>query len=181
MNALKDILEKLFHEYKGDTPKLLGNFGAIGLACASIANIIGIRVNEKLGEKEKKFLIPQEAANGAINVGMFFVITRGLTELTRFTVEHLEKTGEIEFAKNTKGAIGGIVMVASLAGSIIANNILTPIIRNKYAAGRQKRALGLIQDCKISDMTYPNSGQMPVKTMSMSAFLTYAKNPGLKI
>lgn len=57
--------------------------GAIGWALSSLAQVTAVAINPKIPKDQKKFLIPQEIADAAVNIASFIVITR-----------HCQKFGE---------------------------------------------------------------------------------------
>lgn len=61
--------------------KILLVTGTLGWALSSFAQIIGIITNNKIPKEQKKFLIPQEAADAVFNITSFFLITRGCSAL----------------------------------------------------------------------------------------------------
>ena len=123
--------------------------------------------------KDKKFLIPQEIADGAVNVGLFLGITSSIHKVTNKYMENgkimfsetkaplqriLSKSGLSlqEALKNNDNKIskiltnqsdidkfvklkGGVGLAATLVGSAISCNILTPLIRNVIGARWQSR------------------------------------------
>jgi len=70
----------------------------------------------------------------------------------------------------------GVDVYASIAGSITSCNIITPILRNKYAAERQKDVLGKINQRKMNNLQAPRG-------ISMENYLNniYTKNSALKV
>lgn len=176
-------LNKLFDLYSKDTSKFLIHTAGISWGLASLANIVGITLNKKIESKEKKFLIPQEFADGITNIGLFYVITQSLTKLAG----NLADSGKIVFknakigSENFESAKGGLKVVASLLGAVISSNILTPIIRNKYAAGKQKIALDLEKKGFKIDASQPYFKQNLISPMPMSSFLAFTRNPGMKV
>ena len=67
--------------------------GTLGWTLSSLAQVGAIVFNEKLTPKDRKFLIPQEIADGAVNVGLFFAIT----SLTHHLANNVIETGKIMF------------------------------------------------------------------------------------
>lgn len=69
----------------------------------------------------------------------------------------------------------GVDVYFSLAGSIASCNIITPIIRNKYASDRQKKVLAKMNDNRFKYLESP-------KGVSMDTYLQRVySNSGLKI
>lgn len=198
------LLQKIFDSYKDDTSKLLIHAATASWTLASIANVVGISCSKKIDSKQKKFLIPQEIADGATNIGLFIIITESLTKLAG----KLADNGKIvfkEYAKDANGNIlkdaggkfikqavekgsevfksrkGGLQIVASLIGAVVSSNILTPIIRNQYAASRQKAALKLEESKIVPGPSLPYFKQNMNKNMQMSSFLAFTKNTDMRV
>lgn len=142
----------------GENPgKMLTWTGVIGWFLSSMAQVAAIAINDKIPKEQKLFLIPQELADAAVNITSFFLITKSFCSLTKNLVKHgklipisiknklnsstslenllkTDKTVKEDFDKFEKGTD----VLAQTIGSIVACNIVTPIIRNKIAAKRQK-------------------------------------------
>lgn len=195
----------------GDKPgTMLIHTGVIGWVLSSLAQISAIIINDKIPTKQKMFLIPQEAADAAVNIASFYLITRTFQGLT----SKLVKTGKwlpakvSEFIKNTpfKDKIGklsfdvlrdvktlpknlaenykffedGMDVVATTVGSILSCNIVTPIIRNQYASNRQKTNIA-----KLNNAPETSTSDKPyLPRPTMTAFQTkrsYPSSSSLKV
>jgi len=77
--------------YGKDPAKMLLHTGAWGWILSSAAQITGVAINDKISSDEKKFLIPQEIADAAINILSFYTVTKYATKLG----EKLVTTGKI--------------------------------------------------------------------------------------
>lgn len=71
--------------------KMLLVVGAMGWVLSSIAQVTAIVINNKIPEKQKKFLIPQEIADAAVNITSFIVFTRSFTKFG----EKFAKSGKL--------------------------------------------------------------------------------------
>ena len=60
-----------------------------------------------------------------------------------------------EIADHYKGFKNGVDIVTSTVGSVISCNILTPVLRNKYAAMRQKQTLAQMEQNRTMTMQAP--------------------------
>lgn len=174
---IKDNATKVYKNFAGSPGKLLLYTGTIGWILSSLGQLFAIGINNKIPNDQKKFLIPQEMADAAVNIASFFALTLSVTKLG----EHLVKSGKIatpairksltklglDSKAGTKGFditklpemnelnpkfdkelqssyykfADGVSFVSSTIGSIISCNIITPILRNKFAANRQKAAI----------------------------------------
>lgn len=71
-------LATTYKNYSEDVGKALIQLGVAGWIFSALAQIVMLAKNDKISKKDKKFLIPQEIADGAVNVGMYFAICQGL-------------------------------------------------------------------------------------------------------
>lgn len=174
---IKDNATKVYKNFAGSPGKLLLYTGTIGWILSSLGQLFAITINDKIPNNQKKFLIPQEMADAAVNIASFFALTLSVTKFGEHMVKsgklatpairkHLAKLGldskvgnkgfditklpemqelNPKFNKEFQGDYykfaDGISFVSSTIGSIISCNIITPILRNKFAAARQKEAI----------------------------------------
>lgn len=75
---------RLFNAYSGDAGKMLLHTGTIGWILSATAQIFGIAHNDKISKEKKKFLIPQEMADAAINILTFYTVTNGVQNFTKW-------------------------------------------------------------------------------------------------
>jgi hypothetical protein len=149
-----------------DKAKLQNITGAVAWGVSCLAYVGAIALNKNIPSDQKKFLIPQELTDGAINVGLFLAIT---SKAQKIATKQLEK-GNIwpkdmkEEVSSIKKQIGenaklGEVekhlkpesverlgkfkttypLLISIIGSAIASNIVTPIVRNIVASKIQDK------------------------------------------
>ena len=83
---LKNIFEasKNFiwqHTHK-DPAKMLIIMGALGFALSSMAQCFAIKINDRVDKKKKNFMLAQEAADGAVNIGLFLGITSSIWKIS---------------------------------------------------------------------------------------------------
>lgn len=173
---------KLFSDFKtvmyrnyGENPgKMLVHTGVLGWVLSSLAQISAVVINDKISPEQKSFLIPQEAADAAINILSFYVITSSFKNLASKLVstgklttkpirEGLLKLGirpadigsyklNIDniphVKKDYKPFKNGVDVIASTIGSIISCNLVTPVLRNQYASKKQKEAIAVMNENK---------------------------------
>lgn len=101
-----------------------------------LAQIAIVAINKDTPKREKAFLIPQEAMDGVINLATFVVFAASFKKLGRKLVE---KNIVIPFSKDKKIFKEEFATTTNLAGSLLAVNIVSPIIRNKFGAEIQKK------------------------------------------
>ncbi len=67
-------LTGLWNLYSKDTGKMLVHTGALGWVLSSAAQIYAISSDKTIDKEKKKFLLPQEAADMAVNVGLYYSV-----------------------------------------------------------------------------------------------------------
>ncbi len=197
------LLEGIANLYKDNKSRMLIHAATAGWTLVSIANIVGISTSKDLESKQKKYLVPQEIADSATNIGLFVLTTKALTwaadklannkNLIKF--ETVAKNNKDKVLKNIaasvdthKDAVGGLKVFASLIGAVIASNIITPIIRGHYASWRQKSALKKLGEPLVLPETkgitagpsLPFKNNMP-QPINMNSFLAFTRNTGMRI
>lgn len=113
----------------------------------------GIMINKEVPKKEKSFLLLQETINGALELGTFMTIATGFENLGRKLVDKGIVVGA-EVAKNQPAFRKGMAMLFSLVGTIIAFNLVTPLLRNPIINLIQKMT-GKKNDPKTVELTKP--------------------------
>ena len=137
--ALKNGIWDFTHK---DPAKMLIGMGALGFALSSMAQCFAIKINDKIDKKKKKFLLAQEVADGAVNIGLFLGLTSSIWKISD---KLLKMTGIAKIGKGSQATIinpegrshiksGGRILTTTIA-SVVACNIITPIIRN-FIAGK---------------------------------------------
>lgn len=77
-SGFQNLIEKVWGQYGDDVGKSLIHLGAVGWFFSAVAQIGMIATNKDIEKKEKKFLIPQEIADGVINVGLYYSICQAI-------------------------------------------------------------------------------------------------------
>lgn len=165
---LKDYIYKKYGQESG---KMIVHAGVITWATASLAQIAAVTFDNKIPSDQKKFLVPQEIAEGILNIATFYLVTNSLknvasrlvstgkwsTKAVRTFIEkhpqYKIKMGSIEtnltktFKENEEfhdcydTFKGGMEMMASTVGSVISCNLATPVLRNSWGAKQQKHSI----------------------------------------
>lgn len=76
--GVKNFIAK---HYANDAAKMFLHTGALGWIFSSAAQIFMLAHDKDLPKKEKKFLIPQESLDAAINIIAFYTVTAGVQAL----------------------------------------------------------------------------------------------------
>jgi hypothetical protein len=77
-------------------------------------------------------------------------------------------------------------VVASLVGAVVCSNVLTPLVRNAYAANRQKKYLEAMAKSRTVGYSLPmfrdlNEQKNPARLTRMSKITAFMKKPDMKI
>lgn len=75
--------KKWLFDYSQDAGKMLLHTATAGWILSAAGQIFGIVNNDKVSKKEKKFLIPQEIADSAINILSFYIVTNSIQNFTK--------------------------------------------------------------------------------------------------
>ena len=168
--AVKNFSTWLYKKYKNDPAKMLIHTGAIGWTLSAFAQIGAVLINDDIPKEQKKFLIPQEMADAAINIATFYLFTNTCNEVTKKLIQsgklsskHIKEFVETNISKDEIGKFttniekspnfnqiedkykdfsSGVGIVVNLVASVVASNILTPILRNNIGARVQKYLVG---------------------------------------
>ena len=148
-----------------DMGKVLAITGSLGWGLSCLAYTGAILLNKEIPEDQKEFLVPQELADGVINVSLFWFLTSKANkygkqlvesgkylpkqlekEVTKLRAEHGKEVPFEQIAKNLskEGAVKlkqfskSFPALISITGSVLAANIFTPIVRNIVASKFQR-------------------------------------------
>jgi len=91
-------LAKIYDLYSDNPGRAIIHTTAIGNLLSSLAHITMIASNKKIEKKEKKFLIPQEIADAAVNTGLFFTLSKFIKD----SADNLLESGKISLDKTEK-------------------------------------------------------------------------------
>jgi len=199
--SVKNYLYKNYGEAPG---KMLVHTGVLGWILSSAAQVTAVVFNDKISSKEKLFLIPQECADAGVNIISFYLVTNtfknigsklvstgklATPKIKKYILTHnlSDEVGKIstDIKKGMTGDIrehytdfkNGVDVITSTVGSILSCNIITPILRNQYAANKQKEILAKKD---LQKNITPNTNLYPLKTLSMDNYQrnAYAKFSG---
>lgn len=86
LKSLQNLCTGVFN-YAQDPGRALLHLGAVGWVLSGAAQLFMVATNQKIDPEQKKFLIPQEAADAAVNVGLYYTITAGIKNIADAIVE----------------------------------------------------------------------------------------------
>ena len=189
-----------------DHGKMLLHTCTLGWILSSLAQVMAVVLNDKIPKKQKTFLIPQEISDAGINICSFYIFTNSFTKLANkmvstgkwrtpaidaflkkynlkkhigsydFNIKDLANFDEIK--SSYKAIASGNAIAASTIGSIISCNLVTPILRNKFAAHKQQQAIARMEAAEQSAFV-PQRG-ISLETFQRCAAINCSKN-GMKI
>lgn len=185
--------------YGQNVGKMLIHTGIIAWILSSAAQVTAIAINDKIPKEQKMFLIPQECADAAVNIASFYLITQSakiigsqLVKTGKWLPKSVRKFLETNKTFNP-GKIGtdiekdvklppkeledfknfshGMDFIFTTGGSILSCNIITPIIRNKIAAERQKK--GIERMNAKNDIKAPYTVKKPVNYLPKPTMIDF--------
>ena len=140
--------------YAIEKPAAFLRLTTAGIAFISTtAHTSGILKNKSIPDKEKKFLVPQEIINGTISLITFFSIATSFEKFGELLVDKgiiISKT-----AKNIPQFKKGIAMLFSICGTVLAFNLITPLLKNPLTVLFQKITKSK-EPVKKLDVTIPS-------------------------
>lgn len=87
---LDTVLNWVAKNFSKDASKMLIWTGVAGWTLSSLAQIGAILFNPKIPNDQKSYLVPQELADAAVNIGSFFLVT----QMAKKTTAKLFSTGK---------------------------------------------------------------------------------------
>ncbi len=184
---VKLVTDFIFKKCSNDIGSVLIWTTIGGWVASSAAQIGGIARNPKYSKEQKTFMINQEIGDAAINIGSFFIITTPLKKLATKLVKtgkvttcalkeplkrhgDIDKLGHVDFdmtklpyfsemEKKFNSFNNFMSTSAAVIGGVLSSNIVTPILRNRYASHRQAKKQALFNQDKLL-----NVQTNPVKT-----------------
>lgn len=177
------ITDFLFDKCSKDIGSVLIWTTIAGWIASSAAQIIGIKRNSKYSNEQKKFMINQELGDATINILSYFILTMPLkmfssklvstgkvipTSMRNLIIRkgNGKKLGKVNFNIKDLPYFSGIEKPynsfnnfmstsATVLGGTVASNIITPILRNRFAAHRQNAPMPL--QVSSTPATTPNN------------------------
>ena len=95
---------KIYDKYSQNPAGICIAAGSLSWALGCVAQVGALIFNDKLSKKDKTFLVPQEIADGAVNVGLFLGLTTVAQKIAGYSLE----SGKIMFAE-TKNALSDVL------------------------------------------------------------------------
>lgn len=197
-----------FKRYGTQPGKMLIHTGIIGWVMSSLAQISAIIINDKIPKEQKMFMIPQEFADALINIASFYAVTRSMTGVANKAVKcgkllpksikdyiiksnlgknlgkyNLDIGKHLRLPRNIKDEYlefkNGIDVTATLIGSIVSCNIITPILRNIYASHRQKHNIAKMNTPK--DPARPQSKYSKYSLLGGKSIYSFTNRGDLRV
>lgn len=164
-SLVKKTTDFIFDKCSKDVGAVLIWTTIAGWIASSAAQIIGIRTNSKYSNEQKKFMTNQELGDAAVNILSYCILTMPLKKLSTKLVStgkiipnnirkliirngDGKRLGKLDFNIADTPYFSGIEKSynsfnnfmstsAAVVGGTIASNIVTPILRNRFASHRQ--------------------------------------------
>ena len=90
-NIFESLANKVWNgKYADDVGIALIHLGAAGWVLSAAAQILMLARNKDIDKKEKRFLIPQEIADGVINVGLYYSICQVIKNIGDYMSENIQ-------------------------------------------------------------------------------------------
>lgn len=90
-NIFESLANKVWNgKYADDVGIALIHLGAAGWVLSALAQILMLARNKDIDKKEKRFLIPQEIADGVINVGLYYSICQIIKNIGDYMSENIQ-------------------------------------------------------------------------------------------
>lgn len=191
-SLLKKALDIVADLSVNNTANVLIMASSLGWLASSLAQVAGIYFNKNYTKEEKSFMIPQELADAAVNIGMFLLVTKSLKGLATKMVETGKLTpksisrfldekglsamrGNFDFNLTAVEGFSahqetyhafktGAEATAAIIGGIISSNIITPVLRNKIAS---KRKDGMMKKLNTGGKVVEQKMGQPLNTGSI--------------
>lgn len=174
-NLFSNFKTTLYKNYGENPGQMLVHTGVLGWILSSLAQVSAVVFNDKISAEQKSFLIPQEMADATINILSFYAITSSFKNLASklvstgklttkpiknflnklgvkknigkqyFNIEDDLQANFEDIKSEYRSFKNGIDVIASVTGSVISCNLVTPVLRNVIAADQQKKALVKMQ------------------------------------
>ena len=163
--ALKEAAGKFLNSSVKNNGLFLFTTIAVAWFLASTAQTVGLIFNKKISKEEKKFLVPQEIFDGAFNIATYAAVT----------VPMIALAGKIAGKKFTnERAVEGARTIATVAGGILASNVITPLLRNKSSVFIKNRIEKNNPVISSPTTLYNNQANKP---LSMQSYINMIKTP----
>lgn len=190
-------LDKIQKEFVGwfdkdNNASFLFVTAALGWVLASAAQTFGLLQNKELTKEDKKFLVPQEIMDGTANIAMYALVTTRLMNGAKKLTQP-GKNGKPFI--NLKDNFGNILDYASnqaqyekmgrnlktgaaILGGVISTCILTPVVRNAFAAYMKKKSENKSEEHKLTLQDNYSGRIQPffTKTYTFPVFKSYSQN-----
>lgn len=77
----QNVKQYVYEHYGLDTGKLILHAGLITWTTSALSQLAAIALNKEIPSDQKKFLIPQEIADGALNIASFYIVTNSFNRV----------------------------------------------------------------------------------------------------
>ena len=167
INGIKRSLSRLALTSNNQIKNIIVFGSVAGWMASSAAQIYGIATNKNYNKKQKKYMIKQEIFDAGTNIALYLSVTKSFSALSSYMVKtgKLAPKSIVEFMRRNgvmanrgkdgfdvtqvkdfdKEGLKGLYnsfkcfadTTATIIGGVVSSNIITPIVRNRFAARRQ--------------------------------------------
>lgn len=74
---------RIFKKYSKDVGRLITNATVFSMASACIAQMLAVVFNKDIAKEQKKYLVPQELADGAINILLSYILIGTVSTISK--------------------------------------------------------------------------------------------------
>lgn len=149
-NLMKNLLTKSILYAKNNYSSFLIYTTCLTFGFAMIGQMAGIKLNKKIPEKERNFLLFQELLTGIIEIGIALVVGKGFEKIGAKLVD---RGLLLPFPGQPKEAFTkGLMNITGILGTVLAFHLFTPLLRNPLAAYFSKK-MNKETNTKLADVT----------------------------
>jgi len=207
LNSLKVLFSKIAFDAMNNKSDFLKKSGIAGILTTAVCQTAAVVINKDVPQKEKKFMVAQEVADGAINLTVFWILTaycvkcgrdlagkwvdnKAYENIFKNTLKKIQTTGseksqkvfeKKELSDITQGYLDGLGTIIGMIGSVVANNFISPPLRNYAASLYQKDqlaknpAINKTETCAPVDQSTAFKQRPFTPKSNMSVFLNRTK------
>lgn len=180
-NLWNNVLKKTWEIYAEDVGKSLIHLGALGWFLSAAAQIRMIVCNKDIDKKEKQFLVPQEIADGVINVGLYYTICQMIKTGTEQVLESGKIMTQRSFdtvmkLKNSSTSVRDFI--EAMNEVIVARNFLRKAKRHQKLSNFYNGSLSILE--KFQDRKSGGKNSTTVISNATKREKIFERNPILR-
>lgn len=207
---VNNVTDFIFKKCSKDLGSVLIWTTIAGWAASSGAQIMGIVRNSKYTKEQKRFMINQELGDAAVNILSYFALTMPVKKvatkmvstgkvlprsLKMNIIRHGDgrRLGKLDFDVSSTGYLtekevksyesfkNFVSTAAAVVGGVLSSNIITPILRNKFASKKQVKFLSQSEPSTPEKISVKPPVQSPAKPNYKPSPFDQFKTAGMSI